>query len=163
MADDVRSSSRQAGWRGWVRNPQDFYGGLALVILALLAFWASWNLPGMRGFAFGPGTAPRLFALLLLVTGAAVMLVGFLNDGPPLEHYRARGIVFICGAILFFAAAVRPLGLVITSYITLMITAAATEDVRWWETAIWAAILTAFCSILFPYALNLPLQLWPRL
>src|SRR6266508_4599223 len=77
MADDVNSSSRQPGWRGWVRNPQDFYGGLALVILALLAFWASWNLPGMRGFAFGPGTAPRLFAALLLVTGTAVALMGF--------------------------------------------------------------------------------------
>ncbi len=163
MADDVNSSSRQPGWRGWVRNPQDFYGGLALVILALLAFWASWNLPGMRGFAFGPGTAPRLFAALLLVTGTAVALMGFFTDGPPLEHYRARGIVFICGAILFFAAAIRPLGLVITSYIALMITAAATEDVRWLETAIWAAVLTVFCAILFPYALNLPLQLWPRL
>ena len=38
----------------------------------------------------------------------------------------------------------------------------ATEEIRWVETLIWCAILTAFCALLFPYGLNLPLQLWPR-
>src|SRR5262245_51908196 len=41
-----------------VRAPQDFYGGLVLVMLATFALIASGNLPGQRGFAFGPGTAP---------------------------------------------------------------------------------------------------------
>ena len=45
-----------------VRAPQDFYGGAALVGLAVVAMLASNELPGQRGFAFGPGTAPRLFA-----------------------------------------------------------------------------------------------------
>ena len=48
-----------------VKNQQDFYGGMALILLALVAFVASNDLPGMRGFAFGPGTAPRLFAFTL--------------------------------------------------------------------------------------------------
>ena len=48
-----------------VQNPQDVYGGMALILLALIAFVASNDLPGMRGFAFGPGTAPRLFAFTL--------------------------------------------------------------------------------------------------
>jgi putative tricarboxylic transport membrane protein len=162
MSNGPKSSSPQPGWRGWVRNPQDFYGGLALVALALFAFWASSNLPGMRGFAFGPRTTPRLFAGLLLVTGAAVTLIGFLTEGAPLERYHVRGPLFVCAAILFFAASVRPLGLVISSYITIMISAGATEDTRWLETGIWGAILTTFCALLFPYALNLPLPLWPQ-
>jgi putative tricarboxylic transport membrane protein len=163
MTQGAKPSSAQPGWRGWVRNPQDFYGGLALVALALFTFWASWSLPGMHGFAFGPGTAPRLFAGLLLATGAIVTLIGFLTNGAPLEQYHLRGALFVCAAILFFAASVRPLGLVIASYITIMISAGATEDTRWPETAVWAAILTTFCALLFPYALNLPLQLWPQL
>jgi len=162
MPNGTKSSSRQQGWRGWVRNPQDFYGGLALVVVALLALWASSNLPGMHGFAFGPGTAPRLFAGLLLITGAAITLIGFLTEGAPLEQYHVRGPLFVCAAILFFAASVRPLGLVISSYITIMISAGATEDTRWLETAIWGVILTTFCALLFPYALNLPLPLWPQ-
>src|ERR1051326_9557498 len=50
-----------------VQNPQDVYGGMALILLSLIAFVASNVLPGMRGFAFGPGTAPRLFAFTLAI------------------------------------------------------------------------------------------------
>ena len=45
---------------------------------------------------------------------------------------------------------------------SLVVSAYATDEIRWIETLIWAAVLTLFCSLLFPYGLNLPLQLWPR-
>src|SRR5215218_1346491 len=44
-----------------VRGPQDYYGGLALVLLAILALVASADLPGQRGFAFGQGTEAQQF------------------------------------------------------------------------------------------------------
>ncbi|MFK5592657.1 hypothetical protein V7O29_22495, partial [Escherichia coli] len=53
----------------WIKGPQDFIGGLALMLLALFALWASRDLQGMHGFSFGAGTAPRMFALLLLALG----------------------------------------------------------------------------------------------
>ena len=59
----------------WVRGPQDFVGGIALMAIALFALWASSDLQGMRGFSFGAGTAPRMFGFLLLGLGAAVALV----------------------------------------------------------------------------------------
>ena len=201
-----------------VRSPRDFYGGVSLVALALFALWASTDLPGMRGFAFGPGTAPRLFAYCLLALGVAVALVGLLTDGPPMEDFTfsgsfggavlvlalipiylatarlgrlfpgvpqdivvaafgsivvvvlafalmnlaPRGPLFITAATIVFAIAVRPLGLVIATYVSLVVSAAATRDVHWIESLIWCAVLTAFCALLFPYGLNLPLQLWPR-
>jgi putative tricarboxylic transport membrane protein len=145
-----------------VRSPQDYYGGLALVGLALVAFWAGKELPGMRGFAFGPGTAPRLFAGVLAGLGALIAIIGVTTDGPRLERYAWRGPLFITSAILLFAVTIRPLGLVIAGFLATMASAAAAPDVRWKETVIWAAILTAFCAVLFPYGLNLPFQLWPR-
>jgi len=68
-----------------VRSPQDFYGGLALVLLAIFALVASAELPGQRGFAFGPGTAPRLFAGALALMGGIVALIGVFADGPRIE------------------------------------------------------------------------------
>jgi putative tricarboxylic transport membrane protein len=149
---------------GWLRvhNPQDFYGGMALILLALVAFVASNDLPGMRGFAFGPGTAPRLFAFTLAVLSLAVVITSLMTRGPHITPYKIRAIIFIIGAILSFAATIRPLGLVIASFTTMMICAAASEEVKWRETIIVAAVVTAGCSILFPYGLNLPFQLWPR-
>jgi hypothetical protein len=204
--------------RGLIRNPKDFWGGLALVALAAFAIWASSDLPGMRGFAFGPGTAPRIFAYCLMALGAGIMLVGFFTDGPPLEPYTftgtfgaaaltlalipvyllasrigrlmpgvsqdvlvaavgaivvvglavilmrwaPRGPLFITASTLVFAVGVRPLGLIIASFVSLVASAAATEEAHWFETCIWAAVLTAFCALLFPWGLNLPLQLSPR-
>src|SRR3954462_10560596 len=145
-----------------VQNPQDVYGGMALILLSLVAFVASNDLPGMRGFAFGPGTAPRLFAFTLAILSLGVVIGGLLTTGPEVSGYKIRGVIFIIGSILAFAACIRPLGLVIASFATMGICAAAAEDVKWRETVIVAVVVTAFCSVLFPYGLNLPFQLWPR-
>jgi putative tricarboxylic transport membrane protein len=203
---------------GLIRNPKDFWGGLALIVLAVFALWASSDLPGMRGFAFGPGTAPRMFAYGLIACGIGIMLIGLLTEGPPEEPFAfsgpfggavllvalipityysprighlvpgiapdiivaaagavvvlalafvmvrvaPRGPVFITAATLIFAVTVRPLGLVISSFVSLVVSAYATDEIRWIETLVWCAVLTLFCSLLFPYGLNLPLQLWPR-
>jgi putative tricarboxylic transport membrane protein len=116
----------------------------------------------MRGFAFGPGTAPRLFAIAMIALSLIVLVGGFLTAGPEVTKYQVRGMFFIIGAILAFAASIRPLGLVIASFATIVICAAAADDVKWRETLVVAVVITAFCSILFPYGLNLPFQLWPR-
>lgn len=209
MSEGVHASPE--GWRGGlkVRNPRDFWGGLALILLGLFALWASRDLPGMHGFAFGPGTAPRMFAFILIGLGVVVMLVGYFTDGPAIERYEilaptlislsymfvvsgqgvgprvtaailalagivlaviglmgprrqlVRGPLCISLAVICFAVTVRPFGLVIGSYLSLVITSAATPEMRWAETLIWSAVLTAFCALLFHYGLNLPLQLWP--
>src|SRR6516162_311687 len=97
MSDGIQASSgRTGGFR--IRNQQDFYGGLVLVAVALFALWASRDLPGMRGFAFGPGTAPRIFASILGVLGLVVALGGLMTDGPPVERVAVRGTAL--GALL---------------------------------------------------------------
>ena len=64
--------------------------------------------------------------------------------------------------VIVFAVTVRPFGLVVSSFVTLLLTAAAGRDVRWRDTVIVSAALTAFCAVLFPKLLNLPMPLWPR-
>jgi putative tricarboxylic transport membrane protein len=147
---------------GLVQNQQDYWGGVALAAFALFALWAANDLPGMRGFAFGPGTAPRLFSWLLVATGAGVALTGLFAGGPPLEKWGIRAPVLFIASVVFFGATVRPLGLVVSAFFTLMVASTATREVRWIEAAIWSAALTVFCVGLFVYGLNLPLQLWPR-
>jgi len=63
MSENVSGEPEPQSRASFVRGPRDFYGGLVLVGIAAFAYWASFDLPGMRGFAFGPGTAPRGFAM----------------------------------------------------------------------------------------------------
>ncbi len=218
MSEGSGSAAEAPRSRGLIRSPRDFWGGVGLMLLALFAIWACRDLPGMRGFAFGPGTAPRMFAYVLLGLGALVSLVGLLTDGEPTESFAftgpagaavlllvliplnifstriskvlpgiaadvvfaaasailvlvlaialmrvvPRGPLFITAATIVFGVTVRPLGLVIASFVSMLISAYATEEIRWIEAIICAAVLTLFCSLLFPWGLNLPLQLWPR-
>lgn len=151
----------QSGRRSIIRGPQDFVGGLALMLVALFAFWASSDLAGMRGFSFGPGTAPRLFAGLLFLLGAGVALTGVLQHGSPLQHFYYRGPLFVTAAILFFALAIRPAGLIVSGVLTFLIAAMGSPETRWAEAVIVGVLLTLFCAFLFPYALGLPFQLLP--
>jgi Tripartite tricarboxylate transporter TctB family len=145
-----------------LRAPQDYYGGVALMAVALFALWASRDLQGMRGFSFGAGTAPRMFGLLLLGCGAAIAVMGLLTDGPGLATYHWRGPLFVSLAILTFAVAIRPLGLVVTGLACFLIAALGTEETRWVESLIVGICLTVGCALLFPYVLGLPMPLFPR-
>jgi putative tricarboxylic transport membrane protein len=162
MAEGSGQPSEAPQATGLIRNPQDFWGGFALVLFALFSLWAGSDLPGMRGFAFGPGTAPRLFAGLLAAVAGLVMINGLISHGPPLQRWGIRAPVLFLASVIFFGFTVRPIGLVPAAFLTLMIASAASKEVRWVEAIIWSAILTCGAVALFVYGLNLPLQLWPR-
>ena len=94
MSDTPSHAPVKSNMPKWIRCPQDFVGGVALVAIALFALWASSDLQGMRGFSFGAGTAPRMFGILLLVLGVAIALIGVLADGAPVGDLRlARAAV----------------------------------------------------------------------
>jgi len=215
MSEGVNSPGGGSRSPSWIGSPQDFWGGLVLIGFAVFALFASYDLPGMRGFAFGPGTAPRMFAWMLIAFGLIVMGTGVFTKGPPIGQgtirgtllsallvvvfvgvtkltestftslgYRnaetilasicvlavtialargvSRGPLYVVASTLIFAGTIRTLGLVLASFISIVVCAAATHEVRWRETIIWAAALTLFCTLLFPYGLNLPFPLWPR-
>ena len=148
-------------WK-WIKGPQDFVGGLALMAVALFAIWASRDLQGMHGFSFGAGTAPRMFAGLLLALGFGVMIMGLVSEGSHIARYNWRGPFFVSRASLSFAITIRPLGLVLSAFASFMIAAIGSPETRWMEAVIVGALLTLGCSLLFPYALGLPFQLFPR-
>jgi putative tricarboxylic transport membrane protein len=145
-----------------VRGPQDFYGGLALVLFGTFALIASAELPGQRGFAFGPGTAPRLFAMILALVGAAVAVIGALSDGPRIEKYKIYGPALVIIGISLFATLIRPFGLVFATYLAFLVSIMGSKEMKWVESLIAAAAMTLGCVLLFVYLLNLPFQLWPQ-
>jgi putative tricarboxylic transport membrane protein len=102
-------------------------------------------------------TALGLRQFETVVAALAVLLVTIV-----LARGLDRGPLYIIAGTLIFAGTIRPLGLVLASFISLVVSAAATVEVRWRETIIWAAVLTLFCAMLFVYGLNLPFAFWPR-
>lgn len=174
MAEGAKSSTG-GGFQLKIRGPRDFFGGLALIAVAAIALWASSNLPGQQGFAFGPGTAPRIFAGLLMAIGVVVAAGGLFVKGPPLERFALRGPAYVLVGILVFAATIRGIrfelasipihipafGMVASTFMAFMISIFGSTEFRWVESLIAAVSMTAFCVVLFVYLLGLPFQLWP--
>ena len=162
MSDTPSEAPAKSIMPAWIKGPQDFIGGLVLVAVAVFALWACSDLQGMHGFSFGPGTAPRMFATLLIGLGAAVALIGIVQEGPRLQHYAWRGPLFVMAGIVFFAFAIRPLGLVISGLASFLISALGSHETRWVEAITVGVCLTIGCAVLFPYVLGLPMPLFPR-
>jgi putative tricarboxylic transport membrane protein len=157
MADETEKEMAT----GAIKSPQDFIGGIALLAISIVAYVAMSKLGVMRGFSFGAGTVPRLFCLLLGVLSIAIIISSFTNRGPKLEHIPWRGPVFILASVIFFGLAIRTLGLAISGVITVLLAGMAVDDFKLGEGVIFAAIITAFCAFLFPFALGQPIPLWP--
>jgi putative tricarboxylic transport membrane protein len=140
---------------------QDFIGGLAIVAVAGFAWWLARGLPAGGNGGVGPATLPRALAVLLALLGAVLMADSFLKPGPALERGSWRGPLFILGALVVFGLAVRPLGLALAGPLAIAVSALASSEVRWGETALFGVLMTLFCIGLFKFALGLPIPLAP--
>nr|WP_246667080.1 tripartite tricarboxylate transporter TctB family protein [Agrobacterium sp. T29] len=152
-----------SGARPIIASPRNFWGGFALLVLSATAYWLTGNLSAMHGYTFGAGTMPRLIASLLMVLSAILIGIGLVIRGPALPSLALRGPLTLFASIIFFAFAVSPLGIVVTSFLTYLIAALATKETRWGEAMIAGVCMTVFCTALFYYGLSLPFTLWPAL
>lgn len=159
------------GNSGIIKSPQNLVGGLALLIFSVVCFLQVLWLPGIKGSTFGAGTVPRAFCAVLGIISLLIVASAFTVRGPKLERLPLRGPFFIMLAIAFFGLTIRGfdlgvvqvpgLGLAISGFITVMLAGAAMEDFRLGEGLLFAVVITAFCSFLFPFALGLPIPLYP--
>jgi putative tricarboxylic transport membrane protein len=142
---------------------QDFAGGLVVIAVAAFAFWQGADLTVGTFGGMGPGMLPRGLAVLLGLLGVLLAVDAVLEGGPPLERWSIRGPLFVLGAVVAFGLAVRPLGLIVAGPLAIVISAFGSDEVRWRETLLFGALMTAFCIGLFKFALGLPIPLAPWL
>jgi hypothetical protein len=142
-----------------IRAPQSLVGGMCLLALAALALYLTKDLPQGNLRAMGPAMLPRWLAFGVGLCGLALVAVGFLADGEPLERWSLRGPIFVTAAILAFAFSIRTVGLALAGPLTILISGLASAETRWKETFVFSIVMTLFCIGLFRYALNQPMPI----
>ena len=144
------------------RNVRIALGFATLLALAALAFYAARDLPGMRGFAFGPGTFPRAVSLMMGVLGGLVLIEGLVRRAVTNRSFAVvPGIVVVLSGTAFILM-IKPLGLVVTSIVS-----AAFIGVYTLRRRPVMLVLVLFISPAVLLAgkvlLDLPYPLWPNL
>lgn len=157
--DPVREAPSRS--RGVIKSPQDFAAGLFLFAIALFGFVGGWKLSMGQMSGVGPGMLPKVVAGLIAAFGVLLIVQSLTTTGDLLERWSIRGLVFVLGSLLVFAATVRTLGLAFAGPLTVIVSAFAEKSVRPKEIVIYAVLLTAVCVLLFKYLLRLPIPIVP--
>jgi putative tricarboxylic transport membrane protein len=160
---------------GRIRSPHDLAGGLFLVALAAIGYLGAFDLPFGQLSGIGSGLMPKVVAVLVGAFGVLMVAQGLLLDGDQLERWHLRGPVFVLGAVLLFAAAIRgatlslggvnlsvpPLGLVFAGPLAVVFSALADKETRLGEIVPFAVAITVASIGLFKYLLRLPIPVFP--
>ena len=137
--------------------------GVFLLVMAGIGYWGALPLDTGSMSGVGSGMVPKGVALGLVAFGRFLVVLGFTRSDERVEGLSLRGIIFVLGAILAFAATVRPLGLLIAGPISMIISALADRDTRPLEIIGFTVFMTAGCYLLFKVMLRLPIPLLPPL
>jgi putative tricarboxylic transport membrane protein len=115
-----------------VRNVKvnDAISGVVLIMLSGIVYALTWDYPGMPGQPYGPALFPRLIAVLMGLTGLALIVSGLRRwrQAPPValadwmrSPRHAAGLLAVILSIVFYIYVSRSLGFILTGFIILAV------------------------------------------
>lgn len=132
------------------------------IFLVLGTFFAIQALGLELGTAFrmGPGFFPLALAAVLILLGLIVIVSAFRVEGEHVGALAWRGMLLILPTPIFFGLTVRGLGFVPSIFVTTLIACFASTRMRPIPALLLAAVVTAFCTLVFLKGLGLPFRLF---
>lgn len=141
---------------------KDILSGLIFVAFGIAFGYAASGYELGTAFRMGPGYFPLVLAGALVLLGAAVVFKGVTaaaSDGP-IGVVPWRGAILVLGALVFFGATVRGLGLVPAIFGAAFLSAFASRQNGPVSAAAIAASLTVACVVIFHYGLGVSVPLF---
>jgi len=146
-----------------IRAEKEFWSEIMFLVFAGVAVATA------RGYSLGsvgrmgPGYFPLALGILLAGLGAITVVKSLLVEGPLLEPLNLWPLLAIVASVVLFGLSIERLGLVIAILIVTAVLAISFRSISWLGFIGLAGSLIAFSVIVFAYALQLPLKVWPAL
>lgn len=141
-------------------NYKDIAAGAIFVALGLtFALSAIMGLRMGSGLNMGPGYFPRALGFILVGLGAIIMLSAIGKPNSRIGKISWRGVVMVTISLFYFAFGVRTLGMVPALAGCVVLACLASDRISLLRAVIISAVLTTFATLLFVYALGLPIPL----
>ena len=110
----------------------------------------------------GPAYFPTMLGGLIAVVGAIVMVQSLVVKGGKVAAIPLRLIFLITVSLLVFGYLLKPLGLVLSLALLVVLSAFAGHEFKLKEVLILSVALVILSVLVFVKGLGLPVPLWPK-
>jgi hypothetical protein len=140
---------------------KDFLAGNLYMAFGLLGLWLGRALDVGTASAMEAGYFPRMVCALLIAIGAILAMISLVRPGEAPERGMWRPFVFVTLSCLAFALLLRPLGLVVTLLVSIVLARFAGGKLRPAALALLCLILVVANVGIFVLAMKIQIPLWP--
>jgi putative tricarboxylic transport membrane protein len=142
------------------RATTDLLAGLAFIGFGLAFSVGATAYEIGTALRMGPGYFPLVLGGLLVLLGILIIAKGFIaGEGADLGRVAWRAAALIVGALLFFGATIRGLGVGPSVFLTALLAGFSGHRTGAVAPVVIAVALTVTCVVIFIVALQLPLRL----
>ena len=145
-----------------IANPQDFWAGLGFGGFGLfMSSYAATHYSIGTAVRMGPGYFPTWVGGIVALLGLVLALRSLRSEGPRFSGLPWRPTLLVLVGTVAFGYLMKPLGLVASTAVLVLVAAAGGYEFRLREAALLAIGLAVFSVAVFVYGLGLPFPLWP--
>jgi hypothetical protein len=146
-----------------IKSPKDFCAGLMFSALGLFFLIVARNYRMGNATSMGPAYFPTVLGGLMAVLGGIVFFQSFVVRGEKVPAISFRQIFFVILSLLLFGYLLKPIGLVLSLALLVVVSAFAGHEFKLKEVLILSIVLIIFSVLAFVKGLGLPFPLWPKL
>jgi hypothetical protein len=146
-----------------IHHPKDFLTGLLFLLFGAAAIFFAADYTIGSAAKMGPGYFPFALGAFLAALGVALLLKSvFWTKGSqqgPVFHLKP--LVLVLSSVVLFGLLLRPLGLLVSTTLLVVVSSLASHEFRWKETFLNAAVLVVIVLVVFVYCLDFQVPVWP--
>jgi len=140
---------------------RDIIGGLLLTALGVFIVVSAQRYELGTLSSMGPGYFPTMLGGLMAVFGLMIAVPALFRTGESLD-INWRGYALVVGSLIFFALALRPLGLLLTTAISVFISSLASSAINLKGRLVLVVCVLFLTYVIFVLGLSMRLPLLPR-
>jgi hypothetical protein len=146
-----------------IRSQKDFVSGVMFVVVGLVFSYIATTYHMGTAAKMGPGFFPFWLGLVLAFLGAIVTLssTSKKREKDHIDHWDWPSVLWVTGSVILFGVVLAYLGLVLSLFVLVFISAMASHEFHWKGTIVNAVILNLIAYVAFVWGLKLQFQVWP--
>ncbi len=140
-----------------IRSQKDFFAGLLFIAFGAAFMWIAQDYTFGTARRMGPAFFPIILSGILIAIGIFIAARGIMVSEEPMRGFTLKGLVLVIVGTLLFGFLVRNAGVPIATALLVSVSAFASQRFNWKPTLVLAIGMSVFCTVVFIYALGLPM------